>query len=238
MTDGFGTGTGYYIQDNAGVVNLIGVVGAVRAGVDNTGDLVFRPATNGVSAERVRVTSTGNLLIGTNIGTVAQLEVNGVIGIDYTANAMPVAVASKVFLFVTNSPTAAELQVEDGSGNVTTLSPHEGTKHMADSFNIWTGKGRKIDLDELAKGVQRLLTIAAKTDASATNGINVSRIFKKTSCKPVSWTENEARKVAEQDAAIAAWRDDPRPKSEKGEKPDRYRPEPKPDWLVEAEAEE
>jgi hypothetical protein len=180
--------------------------------------------------------STGNVGIGTNT-PAAKLDVNGAICIDYTANAMPVAVASKVFLFVTNSPTAAELQVEDGSGNVTTLSPHEGTKHMADSFNIWTGKGRKIDLDELAKGVQRLLTIAAKTDASATNGINVSRIYRETTQTPMDWNAVEAKREADQDAVIAAWMANTNAVSVKGEKPGKYKPAKKPQWLVDEEGE-
>jgi hypothetical protein len=65
MGDGFGSAMGYNIRDNAGVVNLIGYIGAVRAGADNTGDLVFYTSTTGSYGEKLRITSTGNIGIGT-----------------------------------------------------------------------------------------------------------------------------------------------------------------------------
>jgi hypothetical protein len=122
--------------------------------------------------------------------------------------------------------------VEDGSGNVTQISPHEQTKHMATSYNVWTGEGRKIDLDELAKGVQRLLTLAAKSDASVTNGIDVSRIYTATKQTPVDWDVTELVRAAKQDASIAAWTSDTNDVGVKGQMPTPYTPRPKPTWLA------
>jgi hypothetical protein len=65
MNDGFGSLIAFLIKDNAGVENNVGFIGAVRAGADNTGDLVFAPAIASVYTERMRLTSGGNLGIGT-----------------------------------------------------------------------------------------------------------------------------------------------------------------------------
>jgi hypothetical protein len=64
MVDAFGVAFNFRIQDSAVVDNFIGAVGAVRAGADNTGDIVFWPAVAGTSTERMRVTSAGNVGIG------------------------------------------------------------------------------------------------------------------------------------------------------------------------------
>jgi hypothetical protein len=183
------------------------------------------------SVENTFVLKQGRIGILTNT-PAATLDVNGAVCIDYTTNAAPAAVTNKIFLFVTNSISAAELQVKDGLGNITTLSPHDGTKHLATSYNEWTGEGRKIDLDELAKGVQRLLTIAAKADPSTTNGIDVSRIYQTTEQAPRDWDANQAEVEAKQDAVIAAWQSDTNAVDVKGPKPAKYHKAPKPAWLV------
>jgi len=185
--------------------------------------------------ERMCIASNGCVGIGTNTATAAagiKLDVNGAICIDYTTNDAPAAVTNKIFLFVTNSISAAELQVKDGLGNITTLSPHEGTKHLVTSYNEWTGEGRKIDIDELAKGVQRLLTLAAKTDPKVTEGIDVSRIYQTTEQAPRDWDANQAEVEARQDAVIAAWQSDTNAVDVKGPKPAKYYKAPKPAWLV------
>ncbi len=65
MVDGFGVGIEYQIQDSVGTKNNIGNIGAVRAGADNTGDLVFKPRTAGTENERMRIEAGGNVGIGT-----------------------------------------------------------------------------------------------------------------------------------------------------------------------------
>jgi hypothetical protein len=76
MGDGFGSLVSFAIQDNAGVVETIGSIGAVRAGTDTTGDIVFQPLTSGTANERMRIKYNGNVGIGTTTPT-AKLDVAG-----------------------------------------------------------------------------------------------------------------------------------------------------------------
>jgi hypothetical protein len=76
MNDGFGSLIAFLIKDDAGVENNVGFIGAVRAGADNTGDLVFGPSVASVYTERMRLTSGGNLGIGTG-APAYKLDVNG-----------------------------------------------------------------------------------------------------------------------------------------------------------------
>jgi len=77
MANNFGTLVNFNIQDDAGVINSIGDLGAVRAGADNTGDLVFRPSVAGSATERMRIMSGGNVGIGTT-SPQTTLDVNGI----------------------------------------------------------------------------------------------------------------------------------------------------------------
>ena len=82
MVDGFGTMLEFDIRDTANVDNPIAQIGAVRAGADNTGDLVFRTFAAGTAGEKMRITSAGNVGIGTTapstklhvLGTTEQLR--------------------------------------------------------------------------------------------------------------------------------------------------------------------
>lgn len=65
MNDGFGSLIAFLIKDDSGGENNVGFIGAVRAGADTTGDLVFAPAIASAYTERMRLTSGGNLGIGT-----------------------------------------------------------------------------------------------------------------------------------------------------------------------------
>jgi uncharacterized membrane protein (Fun14 family) len=63
--DGFGSELSFELHDDGGVNSLLATIGAVRAGADNTGDLVFRPAIIGTSSEKMRLSSTGVLTLQT-----------------------------------------------------------------------------------------------------------------------------------------------------------------------------
>ena len=76
MTDGFGGALQFYIQDNAGIENAIADIRAIRTGADDTGDLTFHTAAAGVTSEKMRVTSAGNVGIGISPGAT-KLYVNG-----------------------------------------------------------------------------------------------------------------------------------------------------------------
>jgi hypothetical protein len=64
MGDGFGPMFAFVIQDDGAVLNSIGAIGAVRAGGDTTGDLVFQPVSAGGFNERMRITSDGSVGMG------------------------------------------------------------------------------------------------------------------------------------------------------------------------------
>jgi len=66
MTDGFGTAVSFNIRDDAGVINNIGLVGAVRDGADNLGAIFFQNY-GGSSMEKMRITANGSVGIGTNV---------------------------------------------------------------------------------------------------------------------------------------------------------------------------
>jgi len=61
MADGFGAGIAFEIQDNAGVQNLIGIIGARRSGADNTGDLLLYTYTAGAQTVGMLILSTGTV---------------------------------------------------------------------------------------------------------------------------------------------------------------------------------
>ncbi|NCD06116.1 MAG: tail fiber domain-containing protein [Spirochaetia bacterium] len=64
MSDGFGGGIIFSIQDNASAIEDIAKIYALRDGADNEGALIFRAGTSG-DEEFMRISSTGNIGIGT-----------------------------------------------------------------------------------------------------------------------------------------------------------------------------
>ena len=69
MGDGFGTALAFNIQDDAGVINPIGSIGAVRNGADNTGNLVFYPYNAGSATLAMTINNNGSVGIGTTSPT-------------------------------------------------------------------------------------------------------------------------------------------------------------------------
>jgi hypothetical protein len=61
MADGFGSLVAFEICDSAGVHNPIAQIGAIRAGADNTGDIVFNIATVGSIVTKMKLTHDGSL---------------------------------------------------------------------------------------------------------------------------------------------------------------------------------
>ena len=86
MGDGFGGGYYMGIQDNAGVENLIAMVGAIRDGADNSGKLGFYVANAGtIGYAKLTVDKLGNVGIGTTVPQ-NKLDVNGSINQSGTGN--------------------------------------------------------------------------------------------------------------------------------------------------------
>ncbi|MDO8715828.1 MAG: hypothetical protein Q7J73_03350, partial [Dehalococcoidales bacterium] len=65
ISDGFGPVQAFGIKNSVGTQTSLGYVGAVRDGADNSGALVFDTYSTAVDNERMRITSTGNVGIGT-----------------------------------------------------------------------------------------------------------------------------------------------------------------------------
>lgn len=114
MVDGYGSSISFRIQDNGAGPFHIGQVGAVRAGADNTGALVFVVYTAGVAAEIARITSTG---IGINTTTV-----------DAPIHAVQPTLGSAIMKLVTTStgddPNVTLYQNRNTTTNSTTTTLH------------------------------------------------------------------------------------------------------------------
>jgi hypothetical protein len=67
--DGFGPSLFFQLTDNGVSNSLLGSVGAIRSGSDTTGAIIFSPANGGGTSEKVRISPTGNMLIGSSNGT-------------------------------------------------------------------------------------------------------------------------------------------------------------------------
>jgi len=76
MTNGFGPSLRFDAQDNAGVTNVLALIGAVRDGADNSGAIIFNPALGGIPTERMRVSTAGDVGIGTTVPN-SKLDVDG-----------------------------------------------------------------------------------------------------------------------------------------------------------------
>lgn len=77
MSDGFGATITFDIQDDAGVENTIGSIGALRSdGSDTTGALSFTTCVSSSCSEKMRLSSAGNVGIGSTTPS-AKLVVGG-----------------------------------------------------------------------------------------------------------------------------------------------------------------
>jgi hypothetical protein len=75
ITDGFGPGFLFAISDTGVSESALAGIYAVRAGADNTGDLIFRLSTAGGLSEKMRLTS-GGVLSGMTSLTVDNITIN------------------------------------------------------------------------------------------------------------------------------------------------------------------
>jgi len=70
MVDGFSSGLAFVIRDNANVDNLAAVIYGFRDGADNSGGLKINVTNSGAESTAMRITSTGNVGIGTDDTTI------------------------------------------------------------------------------------------------------------------------------------------------------------------------
>jgi len=184
----------------------------------------------------------GNVGIGTNT-PAGRLHVSS--NIVLTASpGDPAVFAGGGMIYSKANGTTNGLYCQDSEGNVTLLGTHEDLKHVAYSYNRFTGEGRSINLDALAEAVQQLtgrtdivrkLTVPrADWDAEEAARINAER---------VAFERGEDAAEHEANAPVAAW-DAAEPEDRKGPRPPVYvrrkytpsAPRPKPQWLVDFDA--
>jgi len=85
MSDGFGAGIAFQIEDNAAVVNAVGVITGYRDGADDTGALGFDVFNGAVRKQSVvRINSSENMMIGfSGLGAITDLSTRLVVkGVD------------------------------------------------------------------------------------------------------------------------------------------------------------
>ncbi len=112
MNDGFGSQIAFNISDDT-ASNVIGYIGATRAGADNTGDLVFTSIAAGSESESMRIKSNGNVGIGTtNPG--AKLQVAG-----RMTNTQPISslFAPDMYMATTTQTSADAVQIAPTMSN-------------------------------------------------------------------------------------------------------------------------
>ncbi|HLP39536.1 hypothetical protein [Lacibacter sp.] len=103
MVDGFGTGISFIHHDLTNVNNQVAGILTERIGNDAAAHLKFFTANGSTIVERLRITNTGNLLVGTTTDDgVNKLQVSGRVK----------------FTGLTNDNTQTKLLVSDASGNV------------------------------------------------------------------------------------------------------------------------
>lgn len=133
MVDGFSSLLTFDIQDNAGVANSIGDIGAVRSGADNTGSLIFRVYNSGTASQVFKINQNGGVGVGSSY-----------VGLLPPASGM---IMSGNFGVGTASPLntgTANLTVGDGAGGTSYLifnSPDASQSGLKFANNIsikWT----------------------------------------------------------------------------------------------------
>lgn len=113
MQDGFGPRINFLTSDNTASLQNLGALGMQRAGADNTGDIVFRPATVGTETERMRITAAGNVGIGTTNPAQA-LDVSGTV--QMTGFQMPTG-ATDGYVLTSDGAGVGTWQAASGSGD-------------------------------------------------------------------------------------------------------------------------
>jgi hypothetical protein len=125
-----------------------------------------------------------------------------------------------------------EVYAMDSSGNFNVLSPDPdfaaGKRIVQLSGNVYDNK--PIEYVEAAT-LAAFLRGELKPDPSLVKSVVKPAYMKR------DWTADEYSKVTAQDAIIAAWQSDTNNVDVKGQKPEKYKPAPKPTWLVAAEQE-
>ena len=150
MGDGFGSAIAFEIQDDAGVKNEIGGIGATRDGADNSGALIFRTKTAGVENERMRISTAGNLGIGT-ASPGAKLDVAGTVKIvDGTQGAGKVLTSDAAGLASWTTPSGSSKWTDSGTATYLTQTTDDlgiGTTTPSANLHIADASGSRLVLE-------------------------------------------------------------------------------------------
>ena len=107
MTNDFGVSQLFSVEDSSGTNFNIAQLRAVRDGADDSGAFAFAPYSTGTATERMRISSSGNLLVGTtDRNTIVS---NGASG---------VAIGGDGFIGASRTAEVLVLNREDSDGNI------------------------------------------------------------------------------------------------------------------------
>ncbi|MBF0387314.1 MAG: hypothetical protein HQL20_05600 [Candidatus Omnitrophica bacterium] len=105
MVDGFGSAVSFAVEDSAGVENVLGSIGAVRDGADDSGALTFDTRTSGVQTEKMRISTSGNVGIGT-ISPGSTFDLKGSFAVYRVAKDADATTSGEVIIGVTSTAAA------------------------------------------------------------------------------------------------------------------------------------
>ncbi len=121
MSDGFGATITFDIQDDAGVENTIGSIGALRSdGSDTTGALSFTTCVSSSCSEKMRLSSAGNVGIGSTTPS-AKLVVGGDMFLDGSSRYINFGTAAQGTNGYGFRDNAGTLQIKNSGGSWTDI---------------------------------------------------------------------------------------------------------------------
>ena len=179
-------------------------IDAQVAGTPGDGDMpaclrfCTTPDGSETGTEKVRIDSTGNVLIG---GTATPTSSVGNLCL-FNGTIPAASVTDGVVLYAQDVSTS-ELKVRDEAGNVSTLSPHnfdllgDRSEDMAWSYsskNVFVGKEIAVDMTQVIRALEKL------------TGEEYIKIRDIADSEKLDWATEEKRKEAEQKKQIDAYK--------------------------------
>ena len=192
MVDGFGSQYLSTIRDNSGIGYAIGTMGFIRAGTDDTGDFIIRPALAGGFAEKLRLTSAGNLTFSGSLGTsssyisnayITRLYLNSTAYLDgATAGWVNIYPANGVNILDASSPELRLTETSDANTRVLQLKVNNTatTVDIVSTFGAtgaWPMRLMMVSTAALTIGTSAQVNLGTATTATAAGQLGLTRLY-------------------------------------------------------------